>query len=103
MVNELTSEIILAILNSGDKLKDKNAIYGFELSNAFLGMLTDVMISDKLLFVPGDAHVGMYVNYDRQGVIDFHKLLGAGGCQIVLGATSVVKAFMFVYTGIRVV
>ena len=45
-----------------------------DLNNAFLGMLPDMIIYQKLLSVPeNNAHVGMYVNYNRQSVIDFYN------------------------------
>lgn len=50
-----------------------------DLESAFLGMLPDMMLQERLLFIPKDSHVGMYVNSDRQGVIEFHHALNGGG------------------------
>lgn len=74
----------LLIEHSPSKLAEKAKSYvHLELNNTFLGMLPDMMIQEKLLFVPENAHVGMYVNTDRQGVIDFYNILQGGGCKLV--------------------
>lgn len=72
----------LLIEHSPSYLADKAQSYvHLDLNNSFLGMLPDMMIQQKLLSVPQNAHVGMYVNFDRQGVIDFYKELQGGGCK----------------------
>lgn len=74
----------LLIEHSPSNLADKARSYvHLELNNAFLGMLPDAMIHQKLLSVPENAHVGMYVNSDRQGVIDFYNVLQGGGCKLI--------------------
>lgn len=74
----------LLMEHSPSKLADKVKSYvHLDLDNAFLGMIPDMMIHENLLFVPENAHAGMYVNSDRQGVVDFHKVLEDGGCILI--------------------
>lgn len=66
----------LLIEHSPSSLADKaNSYVHLELSSAFLGMFPDMMLQEKLLSVPDNTHVGMYVNIDRQGVSNFYDML----------------------------
>lgn len=89
MITDIYDEVAeiatnLLIEHSPSKLanKAKNYVH-LDLNNAFLGMLPDMMLHEKLLSVPENAHVGMYVNDDRQGVIDFYRIFQGGGCKLV--------------------
>ena len=89
MVSDLydkVAEIAIDLLSEHSPIalaeKAKNYVH-LELDSAFFGMLPDMMIHEKLLLVPSNAHVGMYVNSDKQGVLDFYKLLQGGGCKLV--------------------
>lgn len=66
--------------HSPAKLADKVKDYvHLDLSSGFLGMVPDMMIQQNFLSIPQNAHVGMYVNDDQEGVLDFYTKLQGGG------------------------